>query len=147
MDRVQFERLRDLDGKVIQVDIRLLEREEHRPFLSADEIRIENTLGHEAKLNIRYNPRRGSTTFNVCVTGIGPICRLDVNGTVHGKCGRTHKHFLLTPLCPENSLHDGVEARSELEGQSVKALFTTFCTMARIRHDGNFILPDEWEGG
>ncbi len=80
MNREQFERLRDLPGKTIRGDIRLVRSRAVSPLLIAEGIRIDNSQGVDARLTISYNPEVGSKSFNVHVPGIGPICRLDVDG-------------------------------------------------------------------
>ena len=65
----------------------------------ADNIEIQNSLGASLKLNISYNPEVGSKTFNVTASGVGPICRLDVDGPAHRPVGRSHKHSLQTERC------------------------------------------------
>ena len=146
MTQEEFVAFRDNPGKTIRSDIRLLQREEHRPILRMDGVRIENHLVPLARLDIQYNPKRGSTTFNISVAGIGPICRLDVNGRVHRSSGRTHKQFLLTPDCPSAGLQEGHEPRPELESLSFTDLFQTFCELANISHAGRLFPPDEAEG-
>ena len=100
VDRKDFEALRDIPGKVIKTDIRLVPRRQTQPAMVADNIEIENSSGTVLKLNISYNPEVGSKTFNVTAVGIGPICRIDVDGTAHWPAGRSHKHSLQTERCP-----------------------------------------------
>ena len=141
MDRATFELVRDIAGKVIKGDIRLAARRQTQPALVADNIQIENPRGVALRLNISYNPEVGSKTFNVSVAGIGPICRLDVDGPAHRPAGRSHKHSLQTDRCPERNLPDGVSDRAELAGKSVTELFAIFCQMAEITHEGTLSLP------
>ncbi|MFC7331954.1 hypothetical protein [Rhodocista pekingensis] len=80
------------------------------------------------------------------VTGIGPICRLEVDGRPHKPAGRSHKHALHTPDCPRENLKRGVIDRGDLNGQSLKAVFDAFCRMAHIIHVGELIVPPEADG-
>ena len=141
MNRASFEMLRDLPGKTIEGDIRFIARQAARPLLTTEELRITNSPGVDVRLNITHNPQIGSTTFNVHVPGLGPICRLDVDGQVHRPCGRTHKHSLQSEQCPDRNLPDGVIDRPDLSSRPVEVLFTAFCEMARITHDGVFYAP------
>ncbi len=141
MDRLTFEALRDLPGKVVRGDLRLSRRQALAPLLTAEGIRIENTAGVELIMNIQFNPAVGSKTVNVHVPGVGPICRLDVDGPVHRPAGRTHKHSLQTAQCPDSNLPAGVIDRPDLAGQSLLQVFAAFCQMANIHHDGHFEAP------
>ena len=143
MNRAEFEALRDVPGKVITGDIKFPKRQATMPALMAENIAIENSAGVELRLNIMFNPEIGSKTFNVHVPGVGPICRLDVDGTVHRPAGRSHKHSVANPRCPDRNLPDGVVDRADLSGKTLRELFDTFCQMAQIRHDGAFVAPDE----
>lgn len=143
MNRQEFEAVRDIPGKVIRGDIRFAQRQATAPALVAENVVIENDAGVELRLNINLNPKVGSKTFNVVVQGLGPICRLDVDGTVHRPAGRSHKHSLQTERCPDRNLSDGVVDRAELSGKSVAELFDVFCQMAQISHQGQLIVPKE----
>lgn len=141
MDRLTFEALRDLPGKVIRGDVRLSRRQALAPLLTAEGLRIENSAGVELVMNIQFNPAVGSKTVNVHVPGVGPICRLDVDGPAHRPAGRTHKHSLQTVQCPDSNLPTGVIDRPDLAGQSLVQVFEAFCAMAKIHHDGQFEAP------
>lgn len=138
MDRAAFEAVRNVPGKVIRGEIRLVARRQTSPALVAENIVIENDSGIALKLNISYNPEVGSKTFNVTAAGIGPICRLDVDGPAHRPAGRSHKHSLQTDRCPERNLPDNVHDRPDLAGKTVTELFKIFCEMADIAHMGTF---------
>lgn len=142
MDRPTFERLRDLPDKAIHGEIRLVARRQTSPALVADNIAIENSAGVDLRLNVSYNPEVGSKTFNVIEVGNGPICRLDVDGTVHAPAGRSHKHSLQTDRCPASNLPNGVVARPDLAGQSPAEVFAAFREMAGIAFDGTFVVPE-----
>lgn len=141
MDRAAFETVRDIPGKVIRVDIRLAARRQTQPALVAENIVIENDSGVALRLNISYNPEVGSKTFNVTAAGVGPICRLDVDGPAHRPAGRSHKHSLQTDRCPERNLPDNVGDRADLAGKTVTDLFAIFCQTADIAHLGTFFPP------
>jgi hypothetical protein len=142
MNRTEFEALRDVAGKVVRGDINFKQRDQTRPHFIAD-VDIENTAGYALRLMIRYNPEVGSKTFSVDARGVGPICRLDVDGSNHPGAGRQHKHALRTERCPDRNLPDGVEPRPELAGQSVRKCFEEFCRLGLIVHEGRLIAPDE----
>lgn len=141
MDRIAFEALRDASSKLIRGDIRLIQTRPTAPLWTAEGVRIENALGFDAKLNVTFNPRTGGKTFNVSVRGIGPICRLDIDGHLHPPAGRTHKHGLRTPGCPDRNLPHA-DPRPELTGASLEEAFVAFCAMASIRHEGRFLGPE-----
>lgn len=107
MNRTELEALRAIPGKVIRGDIRFSKRQATLPALTAEGIVIESSGGFELRLNITYNPEAGTKTFNVYVRGVGPICRLDVDGPAHRPAGRSHKHSLQSERCPDRNLPDG----------------------------------------
>jgi len=143
VDRTQFEALRNLDGKFIDDDIRFVKSKPMSPLMIAENIRIKNDSGVDVRLTIHYNPAIRSKTFNVHIPGIGPICRLDVDGPPHRPAGRCHKHSLQTARCPERNLPDKVSDLPTLSGKSVRELFAEFCNMACIQHNGELETPDE----
>lgn len=142
MDRSDFERLRDLPGKVIKADIKFSQRKQ-APGFFADGIDVENSLGISLKLNVRFDPEIGAKTVNVVAMGVGPICRLDVDGPPHRPAGRSHKHSLQTVRCPDRNLPDKVTDRPDLAGKTIKEIFEVFCEMAQIAHEGTFAVPSE----
>lgn len=143
MDRTTFEALRDLSEKVISADIRFVRRAALAPVLVAEGIRIDNSSGVELVLTVSYNERVGSKTINVHVPRLGPICRLDVDGPAHRPAGRSHKHSLQNERCPDRNLPDGVIDRPDLEGSTLRQVFTEFCRIAGIEHLGLLVPPDE----
>lgn len=143
MDRTTFEALRDMAGKTISADIRFARRQALAPALFAEGIPIENTGGVDLLLSITFNPVVGSKTFNVHAPGMGPICRLDVDGPPHRPAGRSHKHSLQGERCPDRNLPDGVTDRPDLAGKSVREVFDEFCRIAGISHTGQFESPDQ----
>jgi hypothetical protein len=141
MKLATFIELRDLPGKTITGDIRFSARNATRPVLISEALHIENSRGIDARLNITHNPSVGSTTFNVSITGVGPVCRLDVDGVAHRPAGRTHKHSLKSEECPDRNLPDGVNDMPGLSGCPIEMLFEAFCAMAKIEHNGDFYPP------
>lgn len=142
MNRTEFEALRNLPGKVIREDIKFSKRQATAPSLVAEGIPIENADGVQLRLNINFNPEIGSKTFNVHVPGVGPICRLDVDGPKHHPAGRCHKHSVQTERCPDRNLPDNVMDRPDLAGRSVRECLDVFCAMAGITISGGFDAPD-----
>jgi hypothetical protein len=138
MDRTQFEALRDAAGKYIEGDVRLVTMPRVPLMLAAEEIVVHNSLGVSAMLNVTFHPEVGGFKCNVHVRGLGPICRLEINGPEHRGVGRTHKHALRTERCPRQNLHRDVTARPDLHGVSMKAAWELFCGMAFIDHRGSF---------
>ncbi len=143
MNRDDFAALRDLPDKKITCDIRFIAKRNLVPLFIAEDLKIENSIRQDVRLTIHYNPVVGSKTFNVHIRGIGPICRLDIDGPPHRPCGRAHKHSLQTEGCPDRNLPDAVQDRPDLLGISLKDAFDKFCGMARIEHVGNFEPPNE----
>ena len=143
MNRVDFEALRNIPRKEIHGDIRLVRRQATAPALVAESIVIDNAAQVDLRLNITFNPEVGAKTFNVHVQGVGPICRLDVDGPAHRPGGRSHKHALRTERCSDRNLPDQVDDRPDLSGATLRQLFDTFCKMGHITHNGQFFAPDE----
>lgn len=141
MDRKDFEALRDLPDKIIRSDIKFSQKRQTSPAMTADGIEIENSAGIALRLNLTFNPDADSKTINVSAMGVGPICRLDVDGPVHEPVGRSHKHSLRTDRCAGMNL-PGVTERSDLAGRSLQDLFVVFCEMAKIEHIGTFFPPE-----
>jgi len=143
MDRTEFEALRDLPGKRIEGEIRLIRSKQTSPHLTA-EVAIENSAGQELRMNMRYNPETGGSTLNVSVVGVGPICRLDVDAHDHPPAGRQHKHALQRETCsnPGQNLRHGVAARPDLAGASFRRVFEEFCRIAGITHVGTLVDPE-----
>jgi len=145
MDRGEFEALRNERNKMIEGPIRLVRRAATSPALFVDGITIHAVSSNDVRLSLAYNPEIGSKTCNVYVPGVGPICRLDVDGPAHRPAGRSHKHSLQTSRCPDRNLPDGVLDRPDLAGRSFREVFQAFCEMAHIVHNGELIIPDERE--
>ncbi len=142
MTRAEFERLRDMPGKVILGDIRLQEQRPTKPLLRAEDVKIANEAGADLRLALTYNPLTGSKSINVYVPGLGPICRLDVDGQSHPPAGRSHKHSLRSDDCPRANLPSGVASRGDLSGHTLQEVFEGFCADANITHRGEFLCPE-----
>lgn len=143
MERPEFEHLRDLPGKSISGAVKFKKSKNTSPAVRAEDIVIENSAGLELMLDVMWNPKRGSKTFNVTAVGAGPICRLDVDGPPHRPAGQSHKHSLKTPACPDENLPLDVKDMPHYSGKSVRDLFDEFCGMANISFTGTFEAPDE----
>jgi hypothetical protein len=139
MDRTEFEALRDLSGKLIEGDVRLASSSHLGSVLAADDIPIRNSANTGLILNLTYLRARRGFKINVHVRGVGPICRLEVNGPEHPGATRTHKHALRTNRCPNRNLHADVTARPELQGKTMRDVWRTFCEMASITHQGDLL--------
>lgn len=141
MNRRDFEALRDVPDKRIVVDIRLGPKQATQPLLTMDRIEIENSQGVQIWMNINFNPESGAKGINVTLVGEGPICRLDVDGSVHGAAGRSHKHSVQDEMSISRSLRDGVVPRPDLGGKTLREVFDSFCAAANIAHVGTFYDP------
>lgn len=139
MDRGEFERIRNLHRKKIEVDIRFEKDAAIAAVLTFKNIRITNELGYILLLNGTYKPRLKCIIYNVRIENLGPICRICVNGVEHGNAGRTHKHSLATEECSKSgNLGKDVVPRPDLEGKTAHEVFKDFCARARILHTGKF---------
>lgn len=144
MNRHEFEALRDVADKRIAADIVFQQRKETSPNLTFDEVVVENRLGFDVVLNGTYKPALPAVTFNFVLRGVGPICRVCVNGTIHRGAGRTHKHDLRhdDDTKGHKNLPEAV-ARPDLEGRSAREVWETLCRQANIVHSGAFVDPEE----
>jgi hypothetical protein len=143
MNKNEFDQLRALPGKSIQADINFAERKDAgSDNLIFEQIEVQNSLDWPVVLNGNYKPSIPSITFNFVIRGAGPICRVCVNGTVHGNAGRTHKHDLQTENDSRQNLPVAV-ARPDLAEKSVREVWQILCSQANITHTGTFNAPDE----
>jgi hypothetical protein len=134
MMRAEFEALLKSAGKTISGPIEL-SPDPSQPRKLVAQGTISNDDGDEAVIHVRFDTRTLSKTINVVVSGVGPICRLDVDGARHRTEGRHHKHDLRTERCPERNLPEAV-ARPELSRRSIEDVFSVFCHEAGIRNAG-----------
>lgn len=141
MNREEFQRLRDLPDKIINTDINFELQNGLGPNLVFSQIRVENSQDLDIILNGTFKPDIPSVTFNFVLKGVGPICRVDVNGTIHGNAGRTHKHDLRRESDPRQSLPTAF-ARPDLEGKTAREVWEILCEQAHIIHQGHFHDPE-----
>lgn len=134
MTRDEFEALLSSPGKRIIEPIELVP-DPSQPLKLVAQGRIRNDDGIEAVMYVSFDTRTFSKTINVVVNGVGPICRLDVDGARHRTEGRNHKHDLQTEQCPDRNLPKAV-ARPELSGHSIEEVFNAFCRDAGILNAG-----------
>lgn len=144
MTRQEFEALRDHPDKTITEDIRFKGVTKTAGTVEFRDIEITSAAHPHLPLvlNGSYTPRLSKVKFNVMIKGLGPICRVDVNGVVHGAAGRTHKHSLVLPTDPlaQNNLPHA-DARPDLVGKSPREVFEDFCERASIEFTGHFYDP------
>jgi len=141
MNRNEFEALRNLPDKRIAEDIRFEVKQPTRPLMTFEGVVVENSLNYDVVLNGTYNPDIPSVKFNFVLRGIGPICRVCMNGKIHKPAGRTHKHDLRKDSDPANNLPTAVE-RPDLVGKSAKEVWDILLHQANIQHTGAFVDPD-----
>lgn len=141
MNRQEFEWLRDLPSKRIDEDILYAQKAKGiRVYEFRVQIVVDNRPEIVLSLDGTYNWTTDNTKFNVTLKGVGPICRVDVNGRNHRDQGRTHKHSLHTENCPRNNLPIAV-ARPDLENLTSRQVFEDFCERANITFNGVFHDP------
>lgn len=135
MNRNEFEALRNLPDKTIDGDIVLLSSKTHVASKRAEDVVVVNSLGWEITLDVTAKPDLPSYTFNFSATGIGPICRLDINSTVHRDAGRTHKHELVNDGDPGKNLPTAT-AMPSLEKADLESAWRWLCLQSHIDHRG-----------
>lgn len=139
MNRAEFEALRDLPDKEVAGDIVFTPK--NATTLVFEDVPVVNSLGLDLILNGSFKPDIPAVKYNFCIKGMGPICRVDVNGSIHGSEGRTHKHDLQTDSCPRNNL-PFAKARTDLERLTALQVWQKVCAMANIQHTGRFEEPE-----
>ncbi|OQX27541.1 MAG: hypothetical protein BWK80_04700 [Desulfobacteraceae bacterium IS3] len=139
MNRLTFEKLRDLPDKEIRDDIFF--KKENTNTLSFDNIRVHNSMGIDLLLNGKYKPDIPSIRFNFYVRGKGPICRIEVNSSIHKDSGRTHKHSLQKESCPRQNL-PYAEPRDDLKEKNAEQIWEIICNQSKIKHQGTFLASD-----
>ncbi|HEU0177354.1 MAG TPA: hypothetical protein VFV58_24075 [Blastocatellia bacterium] len=138
MNRREFEELRDMPDKEIIVDIAFVRK--NATTLVFTDIKVKNSLGMELIVDGTFKPDIPAVKYNFTVQGIGPICRLEMNSTMHKDAGRTHKHDLQEESCPRKNLPFAV-ARPDIEELTPKQIWEVLCRQANIKHVGKFIDP------
>lgn len=123
----------------VLADIAFGEQSDTSPLLVFENVRLENSLGLDLRLNGKYNPLVPSIVFNFKIRGVGPICRVEINGTMH-KGSRTHKHSLQNEDDPRQNLPYAGH-RPDLEGKTARGVWEVLCSQARIEHEGMFADP------
>ncbi len=141
MDRDEFILLRDLPDKEVAEDL-IFRAERNLPegVYRTGQVGVENSLAYPVVVEGHYTRATKAVTFTFILEGTGPICRFDVNSTIHGDAGRTHKHDLRTPRCPAQNLPHAV-ARRDLENLGPRELWELICRLVKIRHTGRLELP------
>lgn len=140
MTRQEFEQLRNLPGKLIQENIEFMQVKEMTPNLVFYNVPVLNDQNWDIRVNGTYKPGIPSITFNFALYGSGPICRLCINGTIHGNAGRTHKHELRTEDDPRYNLPTALP-KPEMETLTARQAWNWLCENANIIHEGEFIDP------
>jgi hypothetical protein len=140
MLRFEFEQLRDLPGKRIEFDLVFAMRRTSRPSYILGNVPVENSLGLDLVLDGIFNPTTRKLVFNFRVKGTGPICRVCVNGRLHDKIGRTHKHELLGERDPGDNLPN-TQPRLDLRNKTIAEVWQIVCDQAQIIHSGTVVVP------
>lgn len=140
MTKQEFEILRNLPNKTIESDIIWQEEKGMGPNLIFKGIEVINSIGILILVNGTYKPRLPSVTFNFVVNPIGPICRIDVNGSPHKDAGRTHKHELQEPDDSKKNLPYAI-TRLDLNDKTPYQVWRILCKQANIIHKGKFVEP------
>ena len=141
MNRDEFVKLRRLRDKEIAHDISFSPAKKSRPNLLVFEgAKVSTSTGHEIVLNGSYDHRTRATIFNFVLQGVGPICRVEANSTVHQDVGRTHKQELQNETDPRKNL-PFADTRTDLENKTPLEIWQILCTQASINHTGKFYDP------
>lgn len=141
MDRYDFLQLIKDKDKEIAVDIEFV-RVRNMPdyVLMFDNADVINSCGYDIVLNGSFNRKTRALKFNFVLRGIGPICRVEVNGCIHGTVGRTHKHDVRDKSDPRKDLPFAY-ARPDLENLGPREVWEDLCHKANILHRGKFVDP------
>jgi hypothetical protein len=143
VNRQEFEALRDLPNKLILDDIAFVQSNKISTTLILEPIKVQNSLGYDVVLHGSFIPGIPTIRFNFSISSEGgAICRVEVNSTVHGDAGRTHKHSLQFESCPRKNIPYAVPRDDlSLTLQSPREIWETICREANIIHEGKFIDP------
>jgi hypothetical protein len=142
MLRFEFEQIRDLPGKRIEGDLMFAQKIGSRPCYVVGNVPVENAIGLDLVLDGIYTAPIKKLIFNFRVRGVGPICRVCVNGRFHDKVGRTHKHHLVGERDPAVNLPNA-EGRPDLRKKTVLEIWNILCDQANIIHNGTVVIPGE----
>ena len=141
MDRQDFLQLLALPGKRIDGDVEFEMVAAKAPALVLRPVDVKNAGGLSIRLCGHYHPTYDAVTFAFdCREAGGPICRVDVRGTMHKQAGRTHKHDLQVDTDPLNNLPQAV-ARLDLVNLTPRMVWQDLCQRANLIHTGQFIDP------
>jgi hypothetical protein len=140
MNKNEFEVLRNLKDKFIEDDIEFQNVRGMGQNLTFEKIPVENSMGYKILLNGEYSPRLKKIKYNFVLSGIGPICRIEVNGQCHKDKCRNHKHELIKESDPERNLPNAYP-RPDLENKTPSELWEIVCKEAKIQHRGRLKVP------
>lgn len=140
MNRVEFEQLRALPGKILREDLVLRLDPRNGKTLRAKDVRVENEIGWGISVDFHYDPRFPKFVINFSADGVGPICRLCVNGTQHKDTGRYHKHELKMLRDPALNLPFALRV-DNLHDKTPSEVWKWLCREANIDHQGVFHDP------
>jgi len=141
VDRREFQQLRNALDKEIDVDIEFVkDKNLDQNVVVFEGASLRNSFGFEIVVNGWYNHKTRHTKYNFVLQGVGPICRVEVNGPVHGDAGRTHKHELQTESDPRRDLPNAIP-RLDLVDCGPRELWEDLCKRAHIDHTGRFVDP------
>jgi hypothetical protein len=109
-------------------------------WLFVEDMPVGNQLNYDLFLDGRYNSITKTLIFNFKIRGVGPICRMEVNGKIHRDAGRTHKHDLIHESDSRKNLPNA-QHRPDLENKTPREVWEILCRQAKIEHTGNFVDP------
>lgn len=135
MNKREFETLRKLEGKRIEGDVQLRPDPSGGRVMRAKDVIVHNEIGWPVAVDIHYDPRFPKLVVNFSVDGVGPICRVCVNGTAHKTVGRHHKHTLRAESDPSQNLPHAV-TRPDYSTLPLEQVWNLICREANIAHNG-----------
>jgi hypothetical protein len=139
--REEFILLRRSD-KEVSANIEFVsEKNCHEDTVIFGPVPVANSLDYTIHLYGHYNRKTKTIGFNFMVAGErGSICRVDVNGPIHGDAGRTHKQELMEEADQRKDLPHA-KSRPDLEGKTPRQVWEILCRQANIDHTGTFVDP------
>lgn len=130
----EFVQLGTMDDKTISAHTEFVRKKPLvQDFLCFDRTGADKAFGLEVLLNGSHDRRTGETTFNFVMQGVGPVCRVDVNGNEQGNAGSTHKRELQKESCPRQNLRYA-EARPDFADKTPREIWERLCRQAKIEH-------------